>query len=129
MKHIKKFENFYLNDQDIPENEDDGTEEMDDQRYLDRVKNNRLEEVSPNDGDCEDFDEDGKCDDSESPAPIRRRVWGDEVIERKSNKSDDKKKKKTEKENEKSKSNGLTAKQRKLPKALQDSILKRMKKK
>ncbi len=130
LKYLKKFENFYLNDNDIPEEEeediednilDDDMEEMDDQRYLDRVK--KMSEVSPDD-DCESCDHDDN-DDVKDPI-VRRRVWGDEVMERK--KASKKKEEKEKEEDDSPKSKGLSAKQKKLPKALQAAILKRMKK-
>lgn len=113
MKHLKKFENFYLNDNDIPE-----SEESDEQSYLDRVR--KMKEVSPSD-DCDDSDGDGFCDDSEEEVEVspRRRTWGDEVLEEK---------KKTKEEKKEIKPKGLSAKQKKLPKALQAAILKRMNK-
>lgn len=115
MKHLKKFENFYLNDNDIPE-----SEEADEQSYLDRVR--KMKEVSPDD-DCDDLDGDGLCDDldGDEKEVSPRRTWGDEIIE-------EKKKVKKEVEEKDNKPKGLSAKQKKLPKALQAAILKRMKK-
>ena len=52
---------------------------------------------------------------------FRRKVWGDEVIEKK-------KEKEEEKEEKKEKSKGLTAKQKKLPEGLRKAIEKRKKK-
>lgn len=108
MNHLKKFENFYLNNNHLEDDTDDT--ELDDQRYLDKVRRNSDDfECDPDiDPDCEE-EEDGEEED------IRRRVWGDEVIEEK--------KKSMKKDVFK-----LTDRQKKLPKALQDSILKRMKK-
>ena len=113
MKHLKKFENFYLNDDHL---EDDV--ELDDQRYLDRIKKKKQEDDC--DPDLEDCEEDGEFKD---------RNWGDD--ESGMGSSDPRtyplrEKKKISKEEDNS---GLTAKQKKLPKALQDSILRRMKKK
>jgi hypothetical protein len=124
MKHLKKFENFYLsNDTETPEEE---SEEMDEQGYLDRVRGMR--EVSPDDCDPEiDPDCDPDPDEEEKIEVPRRRVWGDEVIEER--KKSKKKDLEEDEEDESPKSTGLTAKQKKLPKGLQAAILKRRKKK
>lgn len=112
MKHLKKFENFYLND--VPRED----EEIDEQDYLDRVR--PMTEVSPDDEDCDPSVEDCEDEDEDS-VPRRRRVWGDEV---------DEKKKYSKKESDDSPKSAvkLTAKQKRLPKSLQDAILRRKKK-
>jgi len=119
LKYLKKFENFYLNDNDIPEEDDRNIEDG----ILDGDME-EMDEVSPDDDDCDSCDHDiDDTDDTDDTA--RRRVWGDEVIEERKRSP---KKEKKEEEEDAPKSKGLSAKQKKLPKALQAAILKRMKK-
>ena len=81
----------------------------------------------------EEEEEDEFIDDEErEEEPIRRKVWGDEVIEKKKfnfekkEKKEDKKDKKEDKKEEKGK--GLSASQKKLPEGLRKAILARKKK-
>jgi hypothetical protein len=100
MKYLKRFENFDLGR--FSETEEDKIE-------------NQFSEVEDDCTTCgDDYDEfDNEFIDSdfeeeeqeEEESEMRRRVWGDELVE------------------------GLTAKQKKLPKALQDAILKKKGKK
>jgi hypothetical protein len=147
MKYLKRFENFDLGR--FSETEEDKIE-------------NQFSEVEEVEDDCatcgDDYDEfDDKFIDSdfeeeeqeEEESEMRRRVWGDELVEgltakqkklpkalqdailkKKGKKVEDKKEedKKDKKEDKKEESKkGLTAAQKKLPKALQDAILKKQK--
>lgn len=116
MKHLKKFENFYMNDE-LEQNPDSENGEA----HEDDVD---MHEVRPDD--TEDEEEDGPpmrswMRKSRNPRmgeePVRKKVWGDEVIE----------KKKAEKCDDSDECTGLTAKQRKLPEGLRKAILKRKK--
>ena len=156
MKYLKRFENFDLGRFSREEDEENA--------WLDKIDdmsdNFDDEEILPGDigsleDDEDDFYEDDEDSDLDDEREMRRRVWGDEVVEgltakqkklpkalqdailkKKGKKSDDKeedkddkkKDKKDEKEDKDEKSKkGLTAAQKKLPKALQDAILKKQK--
>ncbi len=108
MNHLKKFENFYV--------DNDTSMESDEQEYLDQLKKSRSRKE-------EEEEEEEDCDSCDIDSP-RKKVWGDEVVEGK--KTKDKKKKEDKKEEEVT---GLTPKQKKLPIGLQKAILKRMKNK
>lgn len=122
MIHLRKFENFYVND--------NTSVDSDEQEYLDGIKKARNKRKGEEGSVCEPCGEEGcKCgpDGCDCGKGTKGKVWGDEVTEGK--KSNVKKpKKEEEKEDTKSK-NGLTAKQKKLPIGLQKAILKRMKNK
>ena len=145
MKYLKKFENFDLG----RFNTEEGSDEQD---WIEDVEDVEDEE------DETYFDEDEVEDDEESQdeeSEMRRRVWGDEVVEKKkmnpgfkayldkqkakkegkkdekeSDKKDEKESKKDTKKDEKEVkgSKGLTAKQKKLPAGLQKAILAKKKK-
>jgi hypothetical protein len=113
MKHLKKFENFYLNDQNM-ENDPEGD--------LEDIDRDEFQGLVSDEEDCEPCNDDDEEDD---------RVWGDEYerpLEEKKSSKVPKDKDKVSKDKEDSDS-GLTAKQKKLPPALQKAILKRMKSK
>jgi len=104
MKYLKKFENFDLGRFSREEDEENA--------WLDKIDDMSDElmddEMLPGDlgfEDEDDFYTEEDEDDLDGEREMRRRVWGDELVE------------------------GLTAKQKKLPKALQDSILKKKGKK
>jgi hypothetical protein len=113
MKHLKKFENFYLNDM---ESEQSGEQSQD--IYSDEYD---LREKEMEEDDCE------TCDHEEEE---EAKVWGDEAIEeKKSTKFKKKEVKKDDKKGDDEKEvKGLTAKQKKLPIGLQRAILKNKKK-
>ena len=149
MKYLKKFEAF-----DLGRFSENGEEE-----------NDWINDVEELDSDCEtcgDQDElfddhlDDEVDEEGDDIESRRRVWGDELVEgltakqkklpkalqdailkKQGKKSDKDNKSQSDKEKDKKKSDdkksdskkGLTAKQKKLPKALQDAILKKHDKK
>jgi hypothetical protein len=106
MKYLKKFENFDLGRFSREEDEENA--------WLDKIDmSDRFDEEDMLPGDIgtfddedeDDFYEDDEDSDLDDELEMRRRVWGDELVE------------------------GLTAKQKKLPKALQDAILKKKGKK
>lgn len=98
MKHLKKFENFYLNDENLEQNPDMDLEDDNRDEFQGLVDD---EECEPCDSEEEEIEE--------------PKNWGDESLE--------------EKKSSKDVNSGLTAKQKKLPPALQKAILKRMKSK
>ena len=140
MKHLKKFENFDLGRFSETENKKDelvnNIETVNDDEDFDY----ELEDETEDDEDDDFVGEDETEDENER----RRRVWGDEnVVEKKKinagfqayldkqkakNDKKDKKGDKVDKKDDKKPVKGLTAKQKKLPQAMQDAILKRMKK-
>jgi hypothetical protein len=138
MKHLKRFENFDLGRF--------SEADSDEQEWLDHVKDINDDEMDFELEDEEDSLEDEE-ENMEEEREMRRKVWGDEVVEGLSakqkklpkalqdailkrkgkkveNKKENKEDKKEDKEDKENKK-GLTAGQRKLPKALQDSILKK----
>lgn len=145
MKYLKKFENFDLGRFSREEDEENAwLDKIDD--MSDRFDNE--EDILPgdigtfDDEDEDDFYEDDEDSDLDDEREMRRRVWGDELVEgltakqkklpkalqdailkKKGKKADDKKDDKKEEPKK-----GLTAAQKKLPKALQDAILKKQKK-
>lgn len=151
LKYLKTFENF--DDGDMGRFSD---VESDDQDWLTHIKGEEEDEAScpcgtegcpecstEEDEDEEEFsDETNDFEDEEESVEDRvinrKRVWGDEVIEKKKNpfakkaedKKDDKKdsKKEDKKDDKKESGKGLTAKQKKLPVGLQKAILARKKK-
>lgn len=142
MRYLKTFENFGPNDMGRFSNTD-----SDEQEWLTHIKpEDEKEEEEP--GLKNEFEEEcAECHGEGCPAckpedeneeetsnePRRRKVWGDEVIERKKfnfekkkgeKKEDKKEDKKAEKKEGKK---GLTAGQKKLPEAMQKAILKKQK--
>ena len=141
MKYLKKYENFDPEALGRFQIED----ESDEQDLIEDVED--VEDCE----DCEEAQEEGEDDDvEEGEEEQRRRVWGDEVVEKKKinpgfqayldkkkgkkvdpkDKKADKeepKGKKADKEEEKPAGKGLTAKQKKLPAGLQKAILARKK--
>ncbi len=109
MKHLKKFENFYINP--LPDGEADEQDHIDaisNLRGHERAAKQRLKETKPNDDlDCENPPCEVEGEENMEEVSNRRRTWGDEIDE--SKKSD----------------GGLTAKQKKLPLGLQKAILAR----
>jgi hypothetical protein len=148
MKYLKKFENFDLGRFSREEDEENAwLDKIDD--MSDRFDDE--EDILPgdigtfDDKDEDDFYEDDEDSDLDDEREMRRRVWGDELVEgltakqkklpkalqdailkKKGKKADDKEDKKSDKKEEPKK--GLTAAQKKLPKPLQDAILKKQKK-
>lgn len=151
MKYLKKFEAFDLGRFSETEEE----------------KNDWMEEVNPleDEDNCltcgdddedvlDDYAEEEEVDEEGDDIEMRRRVWGDELVEgltakqkklpkalqdailkkqgkkvedKKEDKKEDKEDKKKDKKEDKEPKKGLTAAQKKLPKALQDAILKKQK--
>jgi hypothetical protein len=136
MRYLKKFEAFDLGR--FAETEEE--------------ENKWMEETNPlEDEDCEtcgddiidDYEDEyeDEYDEEGNDIEMRRKVWGDEIVEgltkkqkklpkalqdailKKKGKKEDNKKEYNKKEDNK----GLTAAQKKLPKALQDAILKKQK--
>jgi len=99
MKHLKKFENFYLNDENL---ENDPNRDLEDENRDDFQ--GLLDDSEDEDSECSSCEDDGDEKDVKD--------WGDESLEEK-----------------KSSKIGLTDKQKKLPISLQKAILKRMSKK
>ena len=101
MKHLKTFEKFDLGRfSETEEEKNDWNDNVDEVEDIDG------DDVF-DDNEFDDVlnnDEDEKVDEEGDDIESRRRIWGDELVE------------------------GLTAKQKKLPKALQDAILKNQKK-
>lgn len=138
-------------DMNEPEN---NIQEFDDEEYYDEFDDDYREDDRNND-DEDNYDEDGNLIDKEEDYRAEdRKLWGDEIMvesrKKLKDKKDDKcgpkckckeipkkgdkcgsdckcKDKKEDKKEDKEKPKGLTAAQKKLPKALQDSILKRQK--
>ncbi len=148
MKHLKKFENFEFgrfNDEDeIKDN--DLTNDFDDNEFDDFTDEVDTDDVCEICGasQCECVEDDIE-DEDESDEDNRVRRWGDEeIVEKKKvnpgfqayldkQKAKNSKKKdgdddKDKKDDKKDAPKGLSAKQKKLPQAMQDAILKRMKK-
>lgn len=134
MRYLKTFENFGPNDMGRFSNTD-----ADEQEWLTHIKPEEEEEEESGLGnefeeECPECRGEGctLCEPEEeetSNDPRRRKVWGDEVIEKKKfnfekkGKKEDKKDDKAEKKGKK----GLTAGQKKLPEAMQKAILKKQK--
>ena len=144
MRYLKTFENF-----SDPNDMGRFSGDSDEQDWLEHIRKKGGEDESPEEADefeeerelCTNCGAEGcpECDgskDEESEEEEaeqnshRRKVWGDEVIEKKKfnfekGKKDDKKDdKKAEKKEPKK---GLTAGQKKLPEAMQKAILKKQK--
>lgn len=134
LKYLKTFENF--GDEDMGRF---SNMESDEQDWLNHIKGEESEEV----GEEGEESEEGGCpscgshneecpdcqamedeEEIEEPNVARRRVWGDEVIEKKKEKEEEKDSKKDSK-----KDSGLSAKQKKLPEGLRKAIEARKKKK
>lgn len=134
MRYLKTFENF---DDDMGR----FSEPSDRKDLLNEPELDREEEIGCPCGtegcpECEDENDglDGIEEEEEENHPeFRRKVWGDEVIEKKKfnfeKKKEDKKddKKEDKKDDKKESGKGLSAKQKKLPAGLQAAILKRKK--
>jgi len=152
MKYLKTFENF--GDQDLGRFSD---VDSDEQEWLDKVNpsTDGLEdeddefgnEFEDEDSEMEDEMEE-EMEDEMGEEPVRRKTWGDEIVENKKMnagfkayldkkkgkaKKDDKKadtkedKKDDKKAEKKDGKKGLTAGQKKLPEAMQKAILKKQK--
>lgn len=141
MRYLKTFENFGPDDMGRFSNTD-----ADEQEWLTHIK---PEEENGLDNELEETDECPACsgegcpechdeleeEGEEGQHGFRRKVWGDEVIEKKKfnfekkGKKDDKKedKKAEKKDDKKEPKKGLTAGQKKLPEAMQKAILKKQK--
>lgn len=149
MKYLKKFENFDL-----------GRFNDEDEEKKDLINNvERLDCESCDDEGCELCDDVDLDEEDTDEEEVRRRVWGDEVVEKKkinpgfqayldkqkdkNSKKEDKDDKKSDKDKKDTKNSkkeekkedkeeidnkGLSAKQKKLPIALQKSILAKKKK-
>lgn len=151
MKHLKKFENFEFgrfNDEDeIKDNELDN--DFDDNEFNDFDGSIDTDDVCELCGaskcDCNVCDDEDAEDEEDADEENRIRRWGDEeIVEKKKinagfqayldkQKAKNSKKKddsddKDDKKDDKKAPKGLTAKQKKLPQAMQDAILKKMKK-
>ena len=98
MKHLKTFENF-----DLGRFSENGEEENE---WMNDVEEAEQEDMFSGFDDDDDTDDDmyDNVDEEGDDIESRRRIWGDELVE------------------------GLTDKQKKLPKALQDAILKKKEK-
>jgi hypothetical protein len=148
MRYLKTFENFT----DMGRFSDVDSDEQD---WLDKINpspedefdEDETEECEPCDDNDEeyDFDDEEDFDEFGGEEPMRRKVWGDEVIESKKNKKkpdfldvdkDGNKKesmkkalkdKEEKKDDKKSKGDKLTAAQKKLPEGLRKAIEARKK--
>ncbi len=135
LRYLKTFENF-------SDSEDAGRftkTDSDEQDWLNHVKGEE------NDGlDNEFKEEECPCGTDGCPAckpeeeeeeeenkPVRRKTWGDEVVEKKKFNFEKKGKKEDKKDDKKAEKKepkkGLTAGQKKLPEAMQKAILKKQK--
>lgn len=151
MKHLKKFENFAASDAEdmgrfTRPNLDDADSDEQDWLKRDEFQDDFQDDECPECSDecpcgtdgcpsCGERDDDFENElddnfDDEFDEPSRRKVWGDEVIEKKKFNFEKKKGKKEDKEDkdEKKGGKGLTASQKKLPAGLQKAILARKKK-
>lgn len=108
MKHLKKFENFYLNDENLRMEDDD------------RNRDEFQGIISREEDECE------TCEDDEDESGREPKNWGDDSSEGDGDYPSRLEEKKSAKDKEDS---GLTPKQKKLPLALQKAILKRKKSK
>jgi len=154
MKYLKTFENFGGTDMGRFSDVD-----SDEQEWLDKVnpstdgledENDEFGNEQEGDERDEHFEEEEREEeeDFEEEEPVRRKVWGDEIVEKKKMnagfkayldkkkgkaKKDDKKadtkedKKDDKKAEKKEPKKGLTAGQKKLPEAMQKAILKKQK--
>jgi len=155
MKYLKTFENFGGTDMGRFSEMD-----SDEQEWLDKVNPNKegFEEESDEFGNehehdeheerFEEEEEEEREEEDFEEEPVRRKVWGDEIVEKKKMnagfkayldkkkgkaKKDDKKadtkedKKDDKKAEKKDGKKGLTAGQKKLPEAMQKAILKKQK--
>jgi hypothetical protein len=138
MKHLKTFENF-SDPNDMGRFTDTDSDE---QEWIDHLKkdhNEEEEESEEAEGSCnvcggegcpkckpEDEEEMEEEEEEAGETGFRRKVWGDEVIEKKKFNFEKKGKKEDKKEDKKEvKSKGLTAKQKKLPEGLRKAIEKK----
>jgi len=146
MRYLKTFENFASDDMGRFSDTD-----SDEQEWLTHIKKEE-EEGEEESGLRNEFDEEEEsgcpacggegCPDckpeeeeeeEENKPGFRRKVWGDEVIEKKKfnfekKKSDKKEDKKDDKKGDKKETKGLSASQKKLPAGLQKAILAKKKK-
>ena len=142
MKHLKTFENFGDKDQDLGRFSDVDADEQD---WLKEINPNNDgfededdefgNEMEDEDSEMEDDMED-EMEDEMGEEPVRRKTWGDEIVEKKKMNAGfkaylDKKKGKAKKDDKKAEKKdgkkGLTAGQKKLPEAMQKAILKKQK--
>lgn len=151
MKHLKTFENFGPDMGRFSADDREG----DDQDWLNEIKpkTDGFEDDEDEFGNESEEEDDDFIDmeaEEREEEPMKRRVWGDEVVEKKKmnpgfqayldkkkgvkkddKKSDKKEDKKDDKKSDKkddNKSKGLTAGQKKLPEAMQKAILAKKKK-
>ncbi len=148
MRYLKTFENF-----SDPNDMGRFSGDSDEQEWLEHIRKKGGDDESPEEADefeeerelCTNCGAEGcpECDGSKDEFDEeegeehthRRKVWGDEVIEKKKfnfekgKKKDDKKedKKDDKKAEKKEPKKGLTAGQKKLPEAMQKAILKKQK--
>lgn len=126
MRHLKKFENF-----SDPDDMGRFSGESDEQEWLEHIKGKNNQPFEEEEELCTNCGSEGcpECDNSfeeEEEIVKRRKVWGDEVIEKR--KFNFEKSKKVEKKGKKSEENGLSPSQKKLPAGLQKAIASKKKK-